>query len=295
MAHLVKQSITSYVDASGKRVPKGTPGARRVRGKSSKWYGVGVPGYPPKKRVPLAADKLAARRMLDDLVRAAERGQSGVPDQAAARTSLADHLAAFEKDAALGLATRKKAKRVPSAEQVRLTVQRVRDALDGCGFSVPADLNDSAPAKLAAYLQGRVARLRKDGGVSHQTAGFILAAARRFAWWLARKRLPVRADLFDAVPGFDPDSNRVHARREIGPEELARVLEAALASGKAFRRTLAGSDRYHLYLVAFSSTARVIRKSLSVRYRRWRIGHQWNLPGPSSRSGSRNSAASVVT
>src|SRR5437763_1340491 len=39
MARVFKKSITRYLDAGGRQVPKGTPGARKVREKSAKWYG----------------------------------------------------------------------------------------------------------------------------------------------------------------------------------------------------------------------------------------------------------------
>ena len=108
-----------------------------------------------------------------------------------------------------------------------LAVQRVRDLIDGCGFLHVGDLNDSAPRKLAAYLNARAAKPRKEGGFSHQTAAFYLATARRFSWWLSvKQRAPVRIDLFDSLPGFEPDNNRKHARRAIAPDDLARILEA---------------------------------------------------------------------
>src|SRR4051812_44174781 len=105
MPHLIRQKKTYYVDAAGKRVPAGTPRAKKVTEKLAKWYGAGIPGQG-KKRVPLAADKTAARRMLDELVRNAEQGQAGVPDRDAGRRSLKDHITAFESDLALGLASR---------------------------------------------------------------------------------------------------------------------------------------------------------------------------------------------
>jgi integrase len=259
VAHLVKQTTTSHVDAAGKRVPKGTPGAKKVRAKSAKWYGVGIPGHPPRKRVPLATDKAAARRMLEQLVRDAEQGKAGMPDREAGRVRLADHLDAFARDLARGLASRsrKQIKKPPGPKQVRLCVGRVRDLLAGCGFTHPSDLTDDAPGRVADFLQSRLGRPVVDGGMSHQTATFYLAAIGRFAWWLAKKRLPVRPDLFAEVPGFDPTGNRVHARRAVPPDELARVLDAALASPKVFRRTMAGRDRYHVYLTAFSTGFRV--------------------------------------
>ena len=78
MAHLVRPTIVCYVERkTGKRVPKGAPGARKVRKCACKWYGQGIPGLPPRKRVPLAADKTAAQTMLADLVRKGERGEAG--------------------------------------------------------------------------------------------------------------------------------------------------------------------------------------------------------------------------
>lgn len=253
MAYLVRQRRTWYVDPAGRRVPKGTPGAVKKSDVKKHWYGVGIPGQPPKKRVPLGTtDKVAARRKLDDLVRRAERGEAGLPDAGEAKKKLLDHLSAFAADVALGLATRTGRKaRVPSEAQTKLTVQRVRDLLAGCGFEFPHDLNADAPAKLARWLQGRTRLPRKEGGLSAQTAEFVLAAARRFARWISGKA-PVRADLFDAVPGFDPENDRVHLRRDISPAELAQLLEATRNNTRAIRG-LDGEGRYFLYLIAFSS------------------------------------------
>lgn len=92
MAYLVRPTKTEYRDVASSRVPKGTPGAKRVTVRASKWYGRGIPGLPPKKRVPLATDKTAARRMLADLVARAEQGQTTLPDRNALRAPLADHL-----------------------------------------------------------------------------------------------------------------------------------------------------------------------------------------------------------
>src|SRR4051794_26280693 len=98
MAHLVRPKIVRYIDPkTHKRVPKGTPGATRVKEKAAKWYGKGVPGWPPGKRVPLATDKRVAQRMLDDLVTAAERGQANLTDrfQTHRVIPLLDHLSAY--------------------------------------------------------------------------------------------------------------------------------------------------------------------------------------------------------
>ena len=38
MASLHKMVYTLWIDQSGKKVPAGTPGAKRVKRKSAKWY-----------------------------------------------------------------------------------------------------------------------------------------------------------------------------------------------------------------------------------------------------------------
>lgn len=98
---------------AGKRVPPGTPGVVKRTLVSRKWYGVGIPNRG-KKRVPLCADKKAARRMLDDLVRDAERGAVDLPSADAGRTTLAAYLDRFGADVRAGLASRSKKKKVPS-------------------------------------------------------------------------------------------------------------------------------------------------------------------------------------
>lgn len=253
MAYLTRVHTVRFVDAAGKRCLKSTPGARKLTEESSKWYGCGVPGWPASKRVPLATDKTAAERMLQDLVRRAERGQTSLPDGAVGRMLLTELLDEFRVDMELGLASKTRTRRVPSAKQVALCVQRVRDVLTSCRFQTPADLTDAAPAKLARHLTMRIKLLRKDGGCSHQTAGFVLAAVKRFTRWLSvNKRCPVRPDLFDAIPSFDATNHRVHARRECSPEELARILDSAL-TGPDPLRLLKGESRYFLYLTAFAT------------------------------------------
>jgi hypothetical protein len=254
MPFLVRVYRTHYADKTNKRVPKGTPGAKKVKEKSRLWYGVGIPGQPPKKRVPLATDKEAAQRLLDNMVRDAERGTAKLPDRSAGRKALTEYLLDFEADVALGLASKGgKRRQTPDAQQVKLVVQRVRDLADGCGFDFPGDLGADAPAKVARYLAARLAkkRTKAEKGISAQSANFYLAAARRFARWISAKAA-VRPDLFDTLPGYDAANERTHARREVSAEELDRLF-AATKSSTTRARKLSGTDRYHLYLTAFST------------------------------------------
>lgn len=252
MAYLIQPVRIRYLDSHGRRVPKGTPGARKRKEKSDRWYGGGIVGKG-NRLIPLALDKEVAQRKLNALVIAAERGDAGMIDRDATARPLKVHLEEFEQDLAAGLrvGTGRKRRTAPKPQQVALVVQRIRDVLNGCGFRFVDDLKTGA-RKLARYLDGRVNKPRAEGGISHQTATFLLAEAKRFARWIARQGTGVAPDVFDSVAGFDPANERTHARREIIPGELAKVLDAAKASAQTVRG-LTGPDRYHVYLVAFST------------------------------------------
>lgn len=276
MPYLVRPIIVEYVDAFGRRVPKGTRGSKKQKRRASKWYGVGMPGKPPTKRVPLATDKTAAKRMMDDAVRYAERGQAKLPDANAGVTPLAEYLNRFEQDLRLGLASRSRAKgerRIPSEAQVSLTIQRVRDCLSVCGFAMPSDLGAGADTKLAKHLAARRGLARRDGGLSAQSEAFVLAAMKRFVWWLAtRGRAPVSVAVFDAVAVPDPDANRVHARRPATPAEVEKLL-ATVKDSPVVRRGLTGLDRYHLWTLAFSTGLRAGELAI-LTPRHFRLDHE---------------------
>src|SRR4051812_10370823 len=77
MASLVKIWITRYVDKEGRRVSKGTPGAKRIKERSTVWYGqYKVNGK--WQRVPLFTDKSASAVRLAELVKGEERGEAGL-------------------------------------------------------------------------------------------------------------------------------------------------------------------------------------------------------------------------
>ena len=80
MASVFKPTFTRYVDPGGKRVSRDTPGARKVREKATKWYGQYTDADDKLTRTPLSPDKVAARQMLANLVREAERGKAGLTD-----------------------------------------------------------------------------------------------------------------------------------------------------------------------------------------------------------------------
>lgn len=253
MAHVEKITSVRYTLA-GKRVPSSTPGATATRQRSRYYYGVGVPGHPPAARVKLATDRAVAQRLLDDLVRDAERGRAGLPDRTALARPLSDHLDAYAEALALGMLGT--GGRVPSADHAAIAASYPRAVLlDGCQFRTPADLGPPAAKAVARFLARKVAAPKSAGGWSHQTAKLHLAGCRRFARWLAGERVPVAADLFDGLSSFDPGNNRTFARREPTPAEVAALLTAARGGKSSFG--LSGEERYHLYLTAGGTGFRV--------------------------------------
>ncbi len=96
MATLHKMTTVRYVDTEGNRVPKDAPGARKVKEKSTKWYGFWRENGK-LKRVPLSTDKQAARKMLTDLLQQREREKAGLVDKSLEHLQrpIAEHVADF--------------------------------------------------------------------------------------------------------------------------------------------------------------------------------------------------------
>jgi integrase len=139
--NVFKKSITRYLGPDGRQVPKGTPGARKVKEKSAKWYGR-VPGAA--NPVPLCANKTAAQMTLNELVKKAELAKAGISDpyEQHRKRPLAEHLTDFE--AAL-LA------KGDTPKQARQVASRVRRVLAGCKFVFMGDLSAS---RVMEYLAG---------------------------------------------------------------------------------------------------------------------------------------------
>jgi integrase len=240
MAHLIRPWQVRYVDAEGRRCGRDDPGARKVKERARKWYGAGVPGLPPGKRVPLASDKNVARQLLAEMVRKAERGEAGLADRVtSARTiPLVNHVDGYLRY------LRSKARR-PAETWVKLVAVRIRTAAEACGFVYPQDLDAQA---VLAYLSDRRSLPTDAGGLSVRTSNGYLAALNGFSRWMVHnERLP--RNPFAGVEWGNPDLDQRHALRNLEPGELARLLPAVAASGRTFRG-LSGGDRHALYLTA---------------------------------------------
>ncbi|HEY1381947.1 MAG TPA: tyrosine-type recombinase/integrase [Gemmataceae bacterium] len=235
MAHLVRPKIVRYIDPkTHKRVPKGTPGAKRVKEKAAKWYAAGVPGWPKSKRVPLASDKTAAQQLLADLVKRAEWGEAGVSDPFAEHRArpLAEHLSDFER------AIEAKGK---TSKHARQTAFHVRTALDGCKFKLFGEVK---PMPVLDWLTAE----RRAGRIGATTAAYYVRDLKAFFRWMVKfdraAKNPLAALEIDAAPDGD-----VGARRVLPPPELALVFDAARGSTRRFKG-LDGPARLCLYLAA---------------------------------------------
>lgn len=96
VASLQKLITVRYIDRKGERCTKDTPGARKVKEESSKWYACYREGKK-QVRVPLATDKAASQVMLSDILKAKERGVAGLLDPFKANLDkpLSEHVADY--------------------------------------------------------------------------------------------------------------------------------------------------------------------------------------------------------
>jgi len=146
MARVFKKIIVRYLDADGRQVPKGTPGARKTKEKSKKWYGR-VPGAA--KPVSLCLNKSASEILLNELVKKAELGKAGIidPYQEHHKRPLSEHLDDFHRE----LSARGNAPRY-----VELVISRLRSLMAGCRFVFIGDLSASRAIDWLAQLRNRV-------------------------------------------------------------------------------------------------------------------------------------------
>jgi integrase len=227
---LIKPYITRYVDASGRRVPKGTPGAKRKKERSKKWYGQYVIDRK-RYRVPLCSDKQAAKAMLGELIRKAEQEGAGLvnPYSAHYHRPLAHHVADWEAHLMVQRATRNDA---------QAAAGRVRRVIDQAGFRLIPDID---PVR----VEQAIAALRQELDFNTQTANHYLQLAKQFCRWLvASGRAAVNP--LASLKRSNPEPDRRRARRDLSQDEVRALLEATRRSPNVFRG-LTGEDRLYLY------------------------------------------------
>jgi integrase/recombinase XerD len=218
----------------GKYTDKKTGKTRATR----TFYGEYADADGRTRRVPLKTrDKTVARYKVNKLELDARRRRDGLTSAVDEHLAapLASHVDAFEQFVREGGA---------SAKHAAVTAGRVRAVVAGCGFAFARDVD---PVRVRAW----VARLRvgrtNPRPASQQTRNYYVREAKAFTRWLLENGRADRDPL--AGLGGQAVTERVHARRDLLPEELARLLDAALASPRPAAR-LSGRDRWALYLTA---------------------------------------------
>lgn len=234
MASVFKLRMTRYVDATGKRVKRETPGARKVQERSKKWYGEYRDEDNFLRRVPLAVDRTAALTMLADLVRKAERRKSGLSDPIEDQVNrpIAEHIREY---------TAYLAAKGGTETHVAQTTARIERLVEGCGFR---RVNEIEAPKVANWL---AEQRRTKTRFSNQTSNFYRDSVVYFCNWLVRHNRLDRNPV-SALDRINVDVDRRHDRRALSDDEFRRLVSAALGGRDVEGMT--GPDRAMLYVLS---------------------------------------------
>jgi len=209
MASVFKPTFTRYVDPGGKRVSRDTPGARKVREKATKWYGQYTDADDKLTKTPLSPDKVAARQMLANLVREAERGKVGLTDPRAEQKHAPIESQVKDYEGHL----RNKG---VSDKHLAETLRRLRAVLVGCKTRTLADLRVEPVVRFLVNLG--------DEGAGARTRNTYRTSAKAFSKWCLRtQRLGE-----DVLASLEPASGAIRRqRRALTYDELTRLLQTA--------------------------------------------------------------------
>jgi integrase len=211
MASLLKPWVIRYLDAEGHQVPKGTPGARKVKERAKKWYAQYVDQDGRRKRTPLCSDKTAARQMLATLEREVQLGKAGLVDSFShhRKAPIATHVAAYE------IHLRDKGVTAKGLYEER---RKLRAVIEGCGFKSLADLRPEAVEIFLATLA--------EQGAGSSTRNHYLGTIKAFArWCFETKRMG--ENVLGSIARSRGEIRR--RRRALTEDELVRLIRAARA------------------------------------------------------------------
>jgi integrase len=198
-----------------RKVKKGILGAKKVKKKSSKWYGR-APGN--RKPVPLSTNKVAAQQILAELVKKAELGRAGISDpfEAHRKRPLTEHLADYRRELEA---------RDNDPRYVTLVHSRLMALCKGCGFHLVNDL--SASRAMDWLCQQR----------RNECAPELPAGQEQFTRSEAAKTLGMSATAFrDAVKRLSlPASGKGRARRY--PRATVQAIRDRFGRGNSIQTT----------------------------------------------------------
>jgi integrase/recombinase XerD len=202
-----------------------------VKGKSKKWWGKYRDQDNQVKRVPLAADKIAAQALLNRLVLKVERQLAGIVDPCERhhKRPLAEHLEDYQS-----LLENKGS----SPDHVKSTIQRVQYIIGECKFDRICQIS-------ASRVQECLAMLRSNGR-SISSSNHYLRAIKMFSRWLVRDRRTLD-DRLAHISSMNEATDRRRIRRPLSMEEFAKLLDAAESGSEI--QNVSGPDRAITYIV----------------------------------------------
>ena len=211
MPHLIRRSYTK-VDAE--------TGEKTIR-QTRKWYGQYRDVNGVLQRVPLCADKTAAKAMLVDLVRDTERRVAGLIDPATDQLirPLSEHIEEYRTHLVA---------KARSEKHISETIRLIKDVVDECRYRILADLQVGGD-KLEEHLAER-----REEGSAHRTVNADLVAVRSFCRWLMDKGR-IRDDPTRGLHRLNVEEDRRRERRALTDEEAQRLIDAAFRSTRDFR------------------------------------------------------------
>jgi integrase len=219
VASLVKIWITRYVDKQGRRVSKNAPGAKKVKERSTVWYGQYKVGGK-WKREPLYTDKQASNVRLAEIVKAHERGEVGLinPHKESLEREVDGHVEDYVRHLRTEGVNPKHL-----SERERL----VRTVLRECGIGTLAELSADKVTAFISGLQKKSTKNNKNPGpASARTKDTYRGAVHAFAQWCVDTR-PQRLRENPINATAKPKGEVAHARRAESVENLKLLLKVA--------------------------------------------------------------------
>ena len=204
----------------------------KVKQKSRKWWGRYRDALGRDRRVPLAADKVAAQAMLLDLIRRAELERAGRSDpyEDHFKNPLSEHIEAFEQYLVNKGVTEK---------QTYTAKSHVEKIAKKCKWKSLKDISASA-------VQSYLGDLKRKGR-SAQTCNHYLKSVKQFTRWL---RLDRRSpdDPLAHLSRMNVSVDRRHDRRALSADEFAHLVEATRTGPVV--ESIPGADRAMMYVLA---------------------------------------------
>lgn len=224
MGYLKKQVTTFWVDATGRRVPKGTPKAKKKQTKSPKWYGY-IKSKGKKLSFPLHRDKRVAEKMLKDLEAAQYKNDLGhiSPFAKHLNRPISDHLEMYilfleEKDR--GKRYLKDCKRLITTTLIHFKLITTEDNTWQSKITSCKTLQDLVSIDIEDF-DLYLARMKLSGRTKNTYRGAISS----FLTWLVKKRR-LENNPFLLVTKSD-ESRKTIVRRPESEANIIKLLQSA--------------------------------------------------------------------